>query len=198
MSSTHVLPPPHTQPASAPVRSLKLVPPSINDLEHRAFLTVHRGPHDKTIAKEALSWKHDPHLLKGLFFKESGLKPKAENKETGARGLPQFTASGAAAAGRLQRQRGLKHVFSYAKAFDPEQAIPAAAELLRYLVDVCGGLASALAAYNTGSCRSYVPGFVLDVVRFTNQFRMESALPPIERPILKRTSKKRKPRLSTS
>lgn len=174
--------PPHSQPASAPASRpvLLLVGPSDDPftLEQRAYRIVHRGPHDLVIAESSKRWGHDPFVLDGLLTRESGKQTGVHHKRTKARGISQFVPSGAAAVGRLQRKRGLRDVFTYAKALDPREAIPAAAELLAYLMDVCGGLHEALVAYNRGSC-GRPNAFSRSVLRIANALRVAAALPPI-------------------
>lgn len=91
--------------------------------------------------------------LEALLYTESRCRPKAEHKRTRARGLGQFVPSGAAAVGRIQRDRGEPAPwFRYADAWDPAESIAAAAELLAFGLELCGGLAEALRLYNTGRC----------------------------------------------
>jgi len=153
-------PAPASQPASSPAELDELL----------AYRLTHRGPRDRAIADAAARWSLSPYLLRGLLWHESRLDPRAEHPSTGARGVAQFTRGGAAAVARLQRLRGVRLVFSYARAFDPELAIPAAAELLRYLLDTCGGVHAALTAYNTGNCRARVPAFVRAVLGYAQAF----------------------------
>jgi hypothetical protein len=94
----------------------------------------------------------DRYTLEALLLKESGMDAKAYHKRSKARGVAQFTPSGAAAVGRLQKRRGIKDWFTYAKTLDPVASIHAAAEFLAFLLELCGGMAEAIRAYNTGSC----------------------------------------------
>jgi hypothetical protein len=180
-----------SQPASAPTLA------SVRYLDDNfAFRITQRGKYDVTIADAAEKWRHDAFVLKGLLRKESEFNPYAEHEESGARGISQFTPSGAAAVGRLQRARGLSSVFSYAKTLDPVASIHAAAEFLAYLRDACSllgdGVAFMLAGYNTGRCEGRVPGFVLAVVKHANRYRLESGLPPLPAPEFWWRSKRRR------
>jgi hypothetical protein len=74
-----------------------------------------------------------------LLFQESGFDPGSVS-HAGAQGIAQFMPETAASV-------GLKNPF------DPLQAIPAAARLLRNLVDKFGNLGLAAAAYNAGPGR---------------------------------------------
>ena len=74
-----------------------------------------------------------------LLFQESGFDPGSVS-HAGAQGIAQFMPETAASV-------GLKNPF------DPLQAIPAAARLLRDLVDKFGNLGLAAAAYNAGPGR---------------------------------------------
>jgi hypothetical protein len=92
------------------------------------------------------------HTLTALGFTESRCDPKAENQRTRARGWGQFVPSGAAAVGRIQRARGETPWFTYARTLDPVASIHAAADLLAFGLELCGGLAEAIRMYNTGKC----------------------------------------------
>jgi hypothetical protein len=93
------------------------------------------------------------HTLTALGFTESRCQPKAENQRTRARGWGQFVPSGAAAVGRIQRDRGEPAPwFTYAKTLDPVASIRAAAELLAYGLETCGSLVRAIGMYNSGHC----------------------------------------------
>ena len=92
------------------------------------------------------------HTLTALLYSESRCRPDAESKK-GARGLGQHTRSGAAAVGRIQQDKGdPKPWFSYARTLDPVASIRAAADLLAFGLELCGGLAEAIRMYNTGRC----------------------------------------------
>jgi len=179
-------PPAHVRATASKPASAPTAPPLAHLDGNLAFRITQRGRYDATIVDAAEKWGHDAFLLKGLLTKESELTAYAENENSGARGIAQFTPSGAAAVGRLQRARGLKGVFSYARTLDPIASIHAAAEFLDYLRDACtvlgDGVALMLAGYNTGSCRTRVPGFVLAVVKHANRYRLESGLPPLPAP----------------
>ncbi|HUE46432.1 MAG TPA: lytic transglycosylase domain-containing protein [Aestuariivirgaceae bacterium] len=74
-----------------------------------------------------------------LIWKESGFRISAVSPK-GAQGIAQFMPATAA-------ERGLKDPF------DPKQAIPASANLLRQLADEFGNVGLAAAAYNSGRRR---------------------------------------------
>lgn len=183
---------PASQPASQPA-SLPVVA-SLNELG--VYRLTQRGEHDLAIAEAAERWRVSPWLLRGLLYHESRLEAGAARSDTGARGIAQFTPSGAAAVGRLQRARGVprREAFSYAMVLDPRVAIPAAAELLAYLRDVCGGLWCALAGYNTGNVRAVVTGFVRAVERHSNRFRTLAGLPPDSPLVRARPARRVQPR----
>lgn len=90
------------------------------------------------------------HTLTALLYSESKCKPTAEHKRSRARGVGQFTPSGAAAVGRIQRARGEASWFTYAKTLDPVESIRAAAELVAFSLELSGSLTEAIGAYNTG------------------------------------------------
>lgn len=90
--------------------------------------------------------------LEALVYAESRCNPRAEHKRTGARGLGQHTASGAAAVRRILRARGEAPWFRHVDAFDPAKSIHAAAELLAWGLETCGSLVEAIGAYNSGTC----------------------------------------------
>ena len=74
-----------------------------------------------------------------LLFQESGFKPEVVSR-AGAQGVAQFMPETAASVGLLNP-------------FDPIEAIPASARLLRSLFQQFGNLGLAAAAYNAGSKR---------------------------------------------
>jgi hypothetical protein len=81
-----------------------------------------------------------PHeLLTRLIWQESSFRPRVVSP-AGAQGIAQFMPGTA-------RERGL------ADPFDPEQAIPKAAEFIAHLADQFGNLGLAAAAYNGGPAR---------------------------------------------
>ncbi len=81
-----------------------------------------------------------PHeLLTKLIWQESSFRPGAVSP-AGAQGIAQFMPGTA-------RERGL------ADPFDPEQAIPKAAEFIAHLAEQFGNLGLAAAAYNGGPAR---------------------------------------------
>ncbi len=81
-----------------------------------------------------------PHeLLTRLIWQESSFRPRVVSP-AGAQGIAQFMPGTA-------RERGL------ADPFDPEQAIPKAAEFIAHLAEQFGNLGLAAAAYNGGPAR---------------------------------------------
>ena len=109
-------------------------------------------PYREHVKAAAKAHGLDGHTLEALLYKESGFDAKAYHKRTKARGVSQFVPSGAAAVGRMQRARGATDWFTYAKTLDPVASIHAAAELLAFGLELCGGLAEAIRMYNTGKC----------------------------------------------
>ena len=106
-----------------------------------AKAVVHRSPDEvcETVSKSAQSNALPIAYLVRLLFQESGFDP-ASVSHTGAQGIAQFMPETAAT-------EGLKNPF------DPLQAIPASARLLRKLFDQFGNLGLAAAAYNAGPKR---------------------------------------------
>lgn len=80
----------------------------------------------------------DPALLKSQALQESGLDPKATNKDTGAAGIAQFIPSTA-------QSLGLKDPY------DPQQAIDAQARLMAENLKRYGNVPDALSAYHGGT-----------------------------------------------
>jgi hypothetical protein len=129
-------------------------------------------PYRQTIKAAEKAKKLPRHTLTALGFTESGCDPKAEHKRTKARGWGQFVPSGAAAVGRIQRAKGEPAPwFSYARTLDPVASIHAAAELLAYSLELCGGLAEAITAYNTGHC-GRPNAFARAVLRLASAIRL--------------------------
>lgn len=160
--------PPEAAPASQPARV------SIYDV----FDLTQTEEFDPLISEYSEVWDLDPFLLKGLLFEESRLDPKITNRTSGAAGIAQFTKAGRSGIMRIRRLRDCDEVFSYQDSLDPEKAIPAAAELLSYLVSRWGrnyGIAS----YNGGPFKH---GFSRRVLRRTNRYRTMSGLPPLQSP----------------
>jgi len=186
------------------------------------------GAFDPLIADAARTWAIDPFLLKGLLYNESKLDPKLTGKRLyrrvrgkkvavggGARGIAQFTTSGISAVNevREKRYRTGDRVRPLAKddVWDPELAIPAAAELLASYMDRFGR-DGGVTAYNSGPYggrlvakhgfyrarhtgklskvgRKVIQGhrFLLNVLYRTNQFRKQSGLERLHRPRDRRT-----------
>lgn len=143
---------------------------------------------DRLIVAAAETWRIDPFLFKGLLWIESGIGLRLINPKSGAAGIPQFTKSGRQGVTNIRKARGLNEPLTYEDCLVPEKALPAAAELLSYLVSRWGrdyGLAS----YNGGKDKH---NFALRVLRQANRYRTESGLPPLPAP------RKKKPPLPTS
>jgi len=121
---------------------------------HREAEQAHKAgqPYRAHVKAAAKAHGLDGHTLEALLYKESGFDAKAYHKRTKARGLGQHVPSGAAAVGRIQRARGETPWFTYARTLDPVASIHAAAELLAFGLELCGGLAEAIRMYNTGRC----------------------------------------------
>lgn len=102
---------------------------------------VHRSRREicDTLAKAAQSNDLPVPFFIRLLFQESKFEPSAVS-HAGAQGIAQFMPKTAASVG-------------LANPFDPLQAIPAAARLLRELVNQFGNLGLAAAAYNAGPGR---------------------------------------------
>lgn len=148
--------------------------------ELRAFRLAHDTELDREIARAAVAWALDPWLLKALLQVESRMSPRAVNRRTDAVGIAQLTRGGRAAVSNLRRRRGAPPL-TRAQALDPAEAIPAAAELLEHLVELCGDEYRGLGAYGSGTC-GRARGFVLTVVRVANRMRIEAGLPPLPGP----------------
>jgi soluble lytic murein transglycosylase-like protein len=147
-------------------------------LEYRAFRLTQTGPYDALIRDAAQRWAVDPFIFKGLLLTESELDPKIINKKSGAAGIGQFTASGRRGVTNIRKWRGFHRKFTLDDALNPQEAIPAAAELLAYFMGVCRTPARALMAYNSGSCRGS-KGFVQVVFMRMNRLRTLAGLPPV-------------------
>jgi len=102
---------------------------------------VHRSPREicDTLAKAARSNDLPVPFFIRLLFQESGFKPAIVSR-AGAQGIAQFMPETSA-------EMGLDNPF------DPLQAIPASARLLRNLFQQFGNLGLAAAAYNAGPKR---------------------------------------------
>jgi soluble lytic murein transglycosylase-like protein len=181
------------------------------------------GPYDPLIATASERWNLDPFVLKGLLQNESGLNPKSIGRKRygmvrgkkrvvsgGSVGIAQFSASGLRGVTALRRQRagfGEKvEPFTAERALQPDQAIPAAAEVLSYYIGRYGR-DGGVTAYNTGMVGGQIvkqhgfwkarrlgklrraghihlqgDHFLLNVLRRTNRLRTEAGLPPIPAP----------------
>lgn len=147
-------------------------------LEDRAFRLTQDHPYDPIIYRAARAEKLDPFILKGLLYEESHLSATIINRISGAAGIGQFTRAGRAGLNRIRRARDNLEEFTYSHSFNPQKAIPAAAELLGYLINRWGrnyGIAS----YNGGKYKRY---FMLKVLRQVNRYRVAAGLPPLSLP----------------
>jgi len=192
-------------------------------VEQLAFRLTQHGPFDQLIAVESERHHLDPFLLKGLLVNESGLNPSVHGRKQyglvqgkrriisgGSVGIAQFSASGIRGVTEIRRIRAkwgdAVETFTYEKALDPDKAIPAAAEVLSYYINLYGR-DGGVTAYNTGMTggqlvRRYgfwrarsmgkmnraghikLQGkhFLLNVLRHTNRLRSEAGLPPVPGP----------------
>jgi hypothetical protein len=159
-------------------------PPMLEDLEQWAFRLTQEDTYDQLILNAAIQWQLDPFLFKGLLYTESRLDPTIINKTSQAAGIAQFTAGGRRGITNLRRMRGIppsRATFTRAQTLDPEEAIPAAAELLAYLFTTCKTTTGALMAYNSGGCRGSRT-FVFTVFKHTNRIRTTAGMPPMPAP----------------
>lgn len=110
------------------------------------FRASQAGPFDGLLLGAAEDFGLDPWLLKGLLLNESGLQ-EGRSGRNGV-GLAQFTPAGVAGVNAIRRRRGCQDFepFTLAAARRPEEAIPAAAELLAAHVRRWG-LEGGVAAY---------------------------------------------------
>jgi|GEM_PF-5306143 hypothetical protein len=156
------------QPPSDPLAQLLTheVGPELDMAELRTFAKTQNGPFDQTILNAAVRWNLDPFLLKGLLANESRLDPirlgkyrVAEHEGTrvivsgGAAGIAQFSGGGIRAMA-LIRERQLRRgkpalTFDRQRALIPDEAIHAAAEFLRHLINRYGR-DGGITAYNSG------------------------------------------------
>jgi len=192
------------------------------------FAETQTGAFDPLIADAARTWAIDPFLLKGLLYNESKLDPNLTGKRIfkhmkdrevavggGARGIAQFTTDGIHAINeaREKRYRVGERVRPLRKddVWDPEIAIPAAAELLATYIDRFGR-DGGITAYNSGPYAgklvakhgfyrarhsgklsrlgtTHLQGhrFLLNVLRWTNRYRRAAGLERLPKPRDRRT-----------
>ncbi len=117
--------------------------------EHAVFEKTQDGEFDQAILEAAEGFGVDPWLLKGLLINESRLNPRMRSR--GGVGIASMTPAGVRGVNEVRRGRGGHEFepFSMAKAMDPFEAIPAAAELLGHYTRLYG-VAGGIAAYNGG------------------------------------------------
>jgi len=156
-------------PSGGPLR-----PPDLEPAEVRAFRVTQTWEWAPDVHAAADEWGLSPWLLLALLWCESRLDPTAVNRTSGAAGLGQFTATGRRGLERIRAARGEESTFTRDDAFAPEQAIPAAAELLSWLTTRYG-IRGGVAAYNGGPYRRE---FAAGVLRKTRALRLEAGLPP--------------------
>jgi len=150
---------------------------------YEAYQVTQDDEHDDLIVDAARVWHLDPFLLKGLIYEESGGRPGARNPDSGAAGLGQFVKVGIAGLNHIRCLR-LYHKFrcdlgddefTREKAWDPEEAVPATAELLAYHIGRWG-LRVGVESYNGNKWKK---PFAQRVLRRTNQLRAMAGLPPL-------------------
>lgn len=128
----------------------------------------------------------------------------------GAMGIAQFTGGGIRAVNLLRRRRNRRGqavlLFDRARAFEPTAAVPAAAELLAHLIERYGrdggitaynsGVVGGIAVSRYGFWRARYKGklsrvgiyliqgerFLLNVLRYTNWYRLQVGLAPLDGP----------------
>lgn len=193
------------------------------DRVSQVFARTQLGPFDDLILAAALRWQIDPFLLKGLLANESHLDPVQHGKRRyaerggtrilisgGAMGIAQFTGPGIRAVNALRqrRRRRGEHVlrFDVDRAMQPQEAIPAAAELLAMLLGQFGrdggitaynsGVIAGIAVNRLGFWRARRTGklarvgiypiqgerFVINVLRRTNFYRKQAGLQGLDPP----------------
>ena len=115
--------------------------------ELRAYALTQDGPHDGVILASAAVHHVSPFTLRALLEEESGLRPDAVNRRSGACGAGQFTATGRTG---IERLRG--RPFTCEHAMHPVHGIEAAAFLLAHL-ERRWGVRTAVEWYNGGKHR---------------------------------------------
>lgn len=172
-------------PGTVLLASLKRAEPTLplpspsEPIEYLSFAATQHDVYDHIILAAARERRLDPFILKALLYTESKFNPKAESPK-GAIGVAQFAPSGRGAVTRIRRIKNRNAPsFTHNDALDPAKAIPAAAELLEFFRDRYG-LLPALNAYNTGKPYMHVRGFILNIVRVSNQYRVFGGLPPVK------------------
>jgi hypothetical protein len=180
VAGTWYNPPPRRVPQarppvhSTPTSEQQCLPVDNEDPRVTSFRLTQHGLWDGLILDSSLNWGLDPWVVSSLLWVESKMKPTAENMTSGALGLAQLTPGGRRAVENLRAKRGIVAPFTRLRALEPRDAIPAAAELLAYMIDRCGGLERGLRGYNTGSCG--VPsGYVRDVMARSKAMVEEAA-----------------------
>jgi len=201
------------------------------------FERTQHGPFDDLILAAAHRFKLDPFLLKGLIANESRLDPVRYGKRRwgrrdgvpmvisgGAVGIAQFTGPGIRAVNMLRKRRRRAGeqalTFDLRRALLPQEAIPAAAELLAYLIRRFGrdggitaynaGIVGGMAVSRLGFWRARRTGklsrsgvyllqgarFLLNVLRRTNWFREQAGLAPLRAPTARPWRARRRVRLA--
>jgi hypothetical protein len=151
---------------------------------YAAYQITQEDEHDELIVDAAETWGLDPFLFKALLWEESGVCRKRINPDSGAAGCGQFTRTGIKGLNTIRCLRLHKRTtcdlgdeeFTREKALDPEEAIPAAAELLSWLIDRWGW--SAVAHYNGNKWKW---AFSKRVFRTADRYRTMAGLPPLRR-----------------
>lgn len=179
-----VMPAPHSQPAPASQSTTAPTPASQPLTLYDVYRLTHTEQFDDLIVDAAQEWNLDPFLFRALLDEESGRGKRLINRTSGAAGIPQFVRRGIRGLNEIRCLRLYKRLkcdlgddkFTRAKAFIPEEAIPASAELLSYLLSRWGW--SGVAHYNGNTWKW---GFAKRVYRKARLYRLQSGLPPMDR-----------------
>ena len=143
------------------------------DLEARAWATLEE-PYAGLVWDAASEWNLSPWLLLGLLWVESRLDARAVNPRSKCAGMGQFCRSGIRGLNTIRQARGAPTDFDRLAALDPEQAVPASAEMLAWLT-ARYGVKGGVMAYNGGQYRR---AFMYQVLQRTDFYRSRAGLPP--------------------
>ena len=182
-----VMPAPQSQPvpAAASQPAAPSAPASQPLTLYAVFRLTFTEEYDDLIADAAEDWHLDPFLFRALLDEESGRGKRLINPDSGAPGIPQFVHVGIQGLNRIRCLRLHQRIkcqlgddeFTRAKAFIPEESIPAAAELLSHLMGRWGW--RGVAHYN-GNTHKWE--FAKRVYRKARLYRLQSGLPPADHP----------------
>lgn len=182
---------------------IELAPAVRAEREVAIYRATQDGEHDARILAAAQAQGLDPWLLKGLLWNESRLRPGMRGRW--GVGIASFTPAGVAGVNWLRQRRRQPAHFTMAAAMNPDRAIPAAAELLGYLVRRFGrdggvtaynaGFAHGAAVARLGYHEAYRRGllfrcgrvrmsgrYLVNVLRAADRFRAAAGLPPLDPP----------------